>query len=672
MHASETLVGRAGGSRRCFFNYLSNSWRESHSVTWSSDMCQVKVKNRRNQSSTTRLIYRSMFPVRKQKRSSISLDSDEMPLKVRLLLGVRQMLFENYPLPLDGKMKEVSRSCLTFYNVFIFSILKQKYAEYVMTKDSYEEVSQDSPMFSIDCEMCMTDTGTLELTRICVVDAELKVVFHSLVKPHNQITNYLTKFSGITPDMLVDVETRLSDVQDKLREIIPANAILIGQSLNSDLHALKMMHPYVIDTSVIFNITGMGLNSVFYRIISDNSHFQVKGEGKRSCLCLPLSFSGRRSKPRWMNLERLSRVTILLKMPKLPCKSHSLWRVLDTLFMVLLWRKLVNLKLEKGYEFGDVILNGSVPNLVDKTNPKKAEDNTVLGTSVARLLQTNNKSMKIVCQNEVRHDYSVIPSVDQYLIEAKTAKEALQLTTDVSACWRQLTRTFVLMTLIDSPPGSVQQQPEHLSHQCAGSQGGWQPGLWELEEGSKDDQETVEAHLGERPLSHCLGWQKIWRKCLCWNLVEKGHKATIKIGLHVLNLWLFFFYIFEDLFILVKKVLRLFAFVDLGDGQHHIIDFCPSPSRESKKKVFVRSHFRYSLQISYFICGYNYQCGCAFLRSLTSSSASTYYALPSGRHSRSASSQECSRYKSSARWPWSGSEIWISGLQKDTRWPWSV
>ena len=45
-------------------------------------------------------------------------------------------------------------------------------------------------------------------------------------------------------------------VQTSLREILPEDCILVGQSLNSDLNALKMMHPYVIDTSVIFNITG--------------------------------------------------------------------------------------------------------------------------------------------------------------------------------------------------------------------------------------------------------------------------------------------------------------------------------------------------------------------------------------------------------------------------------
>merc|ERR1712183_1218197 len=100
--------------------------------------------------------------------------------------------------------------------------------------------------------MCRTSIGENELTRVCVVDSSLKVVYHSLVLPENPITNYLTQYSGITKETLDGVTKRLEDVQT----LLPRDAILVGQSLNSDLHALKMMHPYVIDTSVIYNITG--------------------------------------------------------------------------------------------------------------------------------------------------------------------------------------------------------------------------------------------------------------------------------------------------------------------------------------------------------------------------------------------------------------------------------
>lgn len=162
--------------------------------------------------------------------------TDRFP-RTRLLLSLCQMVEENYPVPLKGE-------------------LAKKYGSYIMTKDSYLEVTSRSPMFGLDCEMCRTTTGELELTRISLVDESMKIIYDTLVLPENPITDYLTRFSGITKEMLEDVTTTLSDVQKVLRDLLPADAILVGQSLNSDLHTLKMMHPYIIDTSVIFNITG--------------------------------------------------------------------------------------------------------------------------------------------------------------------------------------------------------------------------------------------------------------------------------------------------------------------------------------------------------------------------------------------------------------------------------
>jgi RNA exonuclease 1 len=52
--------------------------------------------------------------------------------------------------------------------------------------------------------------------------------------------------------MLAEVTTTLADIQKKLLEILHPRTILIGHSLNSDLTALKLTHPYIIDTAIIF------------------------------------------------------------------------------------------------------------------------------------------------------------------------------------------------------------------------------------------------------------------------------------------------------------------------------------------------------------------------------------------------------------------------------------
>lgn len=111
-------------------------------------------------------------------------------------------------------------------------------------------------MFAIDCEMCKTSIGASELTRVSIIDEDGNEFYETLVRPENKIVDYVTEFSGITPEIMRNVSKTLRDVHADLKNKLPPDAILVGQSLNFDLNALKMMHPYVIDTSMLFNITG--------------------------------------------------------------------------------------------------------------------------------------------------------------------------------------------------------------------------------------------------------------------------------------------------------------------------------------------------------------------------------------------------------------------------------
>ncbi len=60
------------------------------------------------------------------------------------------------------------------------------------------------------------------------------------------------RYSGITEAMLEPITTTLADIQKKLVSILHPRAILVGHSLNSDLNALKITHPFIIDTALIY------------------------------------------------------------------------------------------------------------------------------------------------------------------------------------------------------------------------------------------------------------------------------------------------------------------------------------------------------------------------------------------------------------------------------------
>lgn len=182
------------------------------------------------------VMMRAVFPISNEETECIQTPAEDKFPRTQLIMSAWQLIEEGYPLPLKGK-------------------LEKAYSDYIMTKDEYKPVTPKSPLFAIDCEMCMTNAGS-ELTHISIVNEKHDVIYESHVKPYNQITDYLTRYSGVTKKCLENVTKRLEEVQNDIRNQLPSDAILIGQSLNLDLHALKMMHPYIIDTSLIYNFTG--------------------------------------------------------------------------------------------------------------------------------------------------------------------------------------------------------------------------------------------------------------------------------------------------------------------------------------------------------------------------------------------------------------------------------
>lgn len=52
---------------------------------------------------------------------------------------------------------------------------------------------------------------------------------------------------------------RLDEVHHDLKELFDDDLILAGHSLENDLKYLQVYYPYIIDTSIIYNITGSRL-----------------------------------------------------------------------------------------------------------------------------------------------------------------------------------------------------------------------------------------------------------------------------------------------------------------------------------------------------------------------------------------------------------------------------
>lgn len=140
------------------------------------------------------------------------------------------------------------------------------------------------PLFALDCEMCRTDEG-LVLARVSLVNEDGKVVLDELVQPPGPVTDYLTRWSGITPDMLQGVTTTLADVQARVRALLPGDAVLVGHSLENDLKALKLVHPRVIDTALLYphaagDTHKYGLKALAERYLG--RLIQVQGDGHDS------------------------------------------------------------------------------------------------------------------------------------------------------------------------------------------------------------------------------------------------------------------------------------------------------------------------------------------------------------------------------------------------------
>ncbi|NXN97716.1 REXO1 exonuclease, partial [Rhinopomastus cyanomelas] len=169
---------------------------------------------------------------------------------------------------------------------------KESLDGFVKTFDKLPTTDGYPGIYALDCEMCYTKQG-LELTRVTVINSDLKVVYDTFVKPDTKVVDYNTRFSGVTEEDLKNTSITLRDVQAVLLNMFSADTILIGHSLESDLFALKLIHGTVVDTAIVFpHRLGLPykralrtlMADYLKRIIQDNVEGHDSSEDARACM----------------------------------------------------------------------------------------------------------------------------------------------------------------------------------------------------------------------------------------------------------------------------------------------------------------------------------------------------------------------------------------------------
>jgi RNA exonuclease 1 len=163
-----------------------------------------------------------------------------------------------------------SPGCVT-HDTHVFKISDPKRLSLVMPFVETPENDKAPPHTAVcfDCEMGYTTRG-LELMRLTVVAWPMhKPIIDVLVRPIGHILDVNTRFSGITPEQFVNAkpydpgnpkpvrkDLRIVESPYAARDLflshVTRNTPVLGHALENDLNTIRLVHPTIIDTVLLY------------------------------------------------------------------------------------------------------------------------------------------------------------------------------------------------------------------------------------------------------------------------------------------------------------------------------------------------------------------------------------------------------------------------------------
>lgn len=111
---------------------------------------------------------------------------------------------------------------------------------------------------ALDCEMGYAEDGEAELIRLTAVDFfTQETLLDNLISPSVAMKHFNTKYSGVTPGAMTAALRKgtcfhgRDAARDALFRFIGPETVIVVHGGNSDLTALRWLHPHIVDTFIL-------------------------------------------------------------------------------------------------------------------------------------------------------------------------------------------------------------------------------------------------------------------------------------------------------------------------------------------------------------------------------------------------------------------------------------